>query len=256
LWEAIARTDYPAWRLEMQIMPFEDAANYRFNPFDLTKVWPHKDYPTIPIGRMVLDRNPANFFAEVTQVAFEVANFVPGTGPSPDRMVLGRLSAYGDSARYRNGPNYAQLPINRPINEVHNYYKDGPMRYHHSGNQPVYAPNSYGGPKADAQRYHDPSWFVEGDEIMRSAYTPHAEDNDFVQPGNLYRNVLSETDREHLVGNIVTHMSQGVERFIQERAVKSYWSRVDSELGARVAKGLGLEITPSASASVGRGQSR
>ena len=89
LWEAIARNDYPSWRLEMQIMPFEDAANYRFNPFDLTKVWPQSDYPPIPIGRMVLDRNPANFFAEVTQVAFEVSNMVPGIGPSPDRMVLG-----------------------------------------------------------------------------------------------------------------------------------------------------------------------
>ncbi len=109
LWDAIARKDYPAWRLEMQIMPFEDAANYRFNPFDITKVWPHKDYPLIPIGRMVLDRNPDNFFAQVTQVAFEVSNFVPGIGPSPDRMVLGRMFAYGDSARYRNGPNYASV---------------------------------------------------------------------------------------------------------------------------------------------------
>jgi catalase len=130
------------------------------------------------------------------------------------------------------------------------------MRFRHNGNQPVYAPNSYGGPRADPQRYHDPSWFVEAGEIMRSAYTAHAEDSDFVQPGNLYRHVLSETEREHLVTNIVTHMSQGVEGFIQERAVKSYWSLVDPELGARVAKGLGLEITPSSTASVGKGQSK
>ena len=255
LWEAIARKDYPSWRLEMQIMPYEDAANYRFNPFDLTKVWPHKDYPTIPIGRMVLDRNPENFFAEVEQAGFDVANFVPGIGPSPDRMVLGRMFAYGDSNRYRTGPNYEQLPVNAPKIEVHNYNKDGPMRFRHNGNQPVYAPNSYGGPRADPQRSHDASWFVEAGEIMRRAYTPHAEDNDFVQPGNLYRDVLSETEREHLVTNIVTNMSQGVERFIQERAVKSYWSLVDPELGARVAKGLGLEITPSSTASVGKGQS-
>src|SRR6266478_5138144 len=182
LWDAIARKDYPAWRLEMQIMPYEDAANYRFNPFDLTKVWPHKDYPLIPIGRMVLDRNPDNFFAQVTQVAFDVANFVPGIGPSPDRMVLGRMFAYADSARYRNGPNYAQLPVNRPINEVHNYNKDGPMRFHHNGNQPVYAPNSYGGPRADPQRYRDPGWFVEAGEIMRTAYVAHKDDDDFIQP--------------------------------------------------------------------------
>ncbi len=233
LWDAIARKDYPAWRLEMQIMPYEDAANYRFNPFDLTKV-------------MVLDRNPDNFFAQVTQVAFDVANFVPGIGPSPDRMVLGRLFAYSDSARYRDGPNYDQLPINKPIAEVHNYNKDGPMRYHHSGNQPVYAPNSYGGPRADPQRYHDPSWFVEAAEIMRTAYVAHKDDNDFVQPGMLYRQVMSPTDRDHLVGNIVWHLSQGVERFIQERAVKSYLSPIDPDLGARVAKGLGLTITRAA----------
>jgi catalase len=224
----------------MQIMPFEDAANYRFNPFDITKVWPHKDYPLIPIGRMVLDRNPDNFFAQVTQVAFEVSNFVPGIGPSPDRMVLGRMFAYGDSARYRNGANYAQLPINKPMNEVHNYNKDGPMSYRHNGNQPVYAPNSYGGPRADRERYRDPSWLVEAAEIMRTAYLAHKDDNDFIQPGTLYRQVMSPLERDHLVGNIVWHLSQGVERFIQERAVKSYWYPVDPDLGTRVAKGLGL----------------
>jgi len=244
LWEAIARKDYPAWRLEMQIMPYEDAANYRFNPFDITKVWPHKDYPLIPIGRMVLDRNPDNFFAQVTQVAFEVANFVPGIGPSPDRMVLGRLFAYGDSARYRDGANYDQLPINKPIVEVHNYNKDGPMRYHHSGNQPVYAPNSYGGPRADPQRYRDPSWFVEAGEIMRTAYVAHKDDDDFIQPGTLCRQVMSPTDRDHLVENIVWHLSQGVERFIQERAITEYWGKVDSDLGARVARGLGITVAP------------
>jgi catalase len=120
------------------------------------------------------------------------------------------------------------------------------MRYRHNGNQPVYAPNSYGGPQADTERYPEPSWFTSG-EIMRTAYTLHAEDNDFVQPGNLYRHVLSDTDRDHLVSNIVGHMSQGVERFIQERTVNNYWYQVDPDLGARVAKGLGLEIRSEAS---------
>ena len=106
-------------------------------------------------------------------------------------MVLGRLFAYGDSARYRDGANYDQLPINKPINEVHNYNKDGPMRYRHNGNQPVYAPNSYGGPRADPQRYRDPSWFVEAAEIMRTAYMAHKDDNEFIQPGALYRQVMS-----------------------------------------------------------------
>jgi catalase len=240
LWDAIARQDCPSWRLEMQVMPFEDAASYRFNPFDLTKVWPQRDYPPIPVGRMVLDRNPENFFAQVTQVAFEVSNMVPGIGPSPDRMVLGRMFAYGDSARYRIGPNYDQLPVNRPVSEVHNYNKDGPMQYEHSGSQPVYAPNSYGGPRADHERYADPGWFAAGAEIARTAYEEHKDDDDFVQAGTLYRDVMTPADRDHLAGNIVWHLSQGVERFIQERAVHDYWAKVDPDLGARVARGLGL----------------
>jgi catalase len=240
LWEAIARKDYPSWRLEMQIMPFEDAASYRFNPFDITKVWPHKDYPTIPVGRLVLNRNPENFFAQITQAAFEVSNMVPGTGPSPDRMVLGRMAAYGDSNRYRTGPNYNQLPVNRPIHEVHNYNKDGPMRFSYDANQPVYAPNSYAGPRADPARYHDPGWLVDAGEIMRTAYVAHRDDDDFIQPGTLYREVMSPTDRDHLADNIVWHLSQGVDRQIQERAVKDYWSKVDANLGTRIAHDLGL----------------
>jgi catalase len=242
LWEAIRRQDHPAWRLEMQIMPYEDAADYRFNPFDITKVWPHQDYPTIPVGRLVLNRNPENFFAQVVQAGFEVSNMVPGIGPSPDRMVMGRMFAYGDSQRYRNGPNYAQLPVNRPLEEVHNYNKDGPMRLHHNDGQPVYAPNSYGGPKADPLRYHDPSWFVQSAEIMRTAYEAHRDDDDFIQPGTLYRDVMTPTDRDHLAGNIAWHLSQGVERFIQERAVNDYWAKVDPDLGARIARDVGLAV--------------
>jgi catalase len=238
--EAIARSDYPAWCLEMQIMPYEDAADYRFNPFDVTKTWPHKDYPPVPVGRLVLDRNPENFFAEITQVGFDVANMVPGIGPSPDRMVLGRMFAYGDSNRYRTGPNYEQLPVNRPLGEVRNYNKDGPMRYQHTDAQPVYAPNSYGGPRSDAERYRDPGWFVDAAELMRTAYEAHKEDDDFSQPGTLYRQVMTPADRDHLVGNIAWHLSQGVERFIQERAVNDYWAKVDPDLGARVARELGL----------------
>ncbi len=249
LYETIQKRDYPVWRLEMQIMPFEDAATYRFNPFDLTKVWPHKDYPGITIGRMVLDRNPENNFAQIEQAAFEPSNMVPGIGPSPDKMLLGRLFSYADTHRYRIGTNYKQLPVNAPQAEVHSYSKDGSMRYRYA-NQPVYAPNSYGGPQADPERYPEPSWFTSG-EIMRSAYPLRAEDNDFVQAGNLYRDVMSATDREHLVTNIVGHMSQGVERFIQERTVNNYWYPVDHELGTRVAKGLGLEIKSELSSSVG-----
>lgn len=240
LHESIERGDHPSWRLEMQIMPFDEAADYRFNPFDLTKVWPHSDYPPITIGRMVLDRNPENYFAEVEQAAFEPANMVPGIATSPDKMLIGRLFSYPDTHRHRIGTNYLQLPINQPKAPVHGYNKDGAMRYRHAGDQPVYAPNSYGGPKADSERFGEPAgWEVSG-EIVRSAYAKHRDDDDFVQPGTLYREVLSEVDRENLVGNLVGHLRSGVQPEVRARALE-YWRMVDPDLGARVGKGLGSE---------------
>jgi catalase len=235
LYESIERRDFPSWTLEMQIMPFEEAADYRFNPFDLTKVWPHGDHPPIKIGRLTLDRNPGNYFAEVEQSAFEPANLVPGIGPSPDKMLLGRLFSYPDTHRYRIGPNYLQLPINQPKSPVNSYNKDGAMRYENPGD-PVYAPNSFGGPKADPLRYLDPGWEVSGD-IVRSAYTKRRDDDDFGQPGALYRNVLSETDREHLASNIAGHVGNGVTPEMVERVLE-YWRSVDPNLGAEVAKKL------------------
>jgi catalase len=237
LWDAIAAGDAPEWRLEMQIMPFEEAASYRFNPFDLTKIWPHADYPPITIGRMVLDRNPQNHFAEVEQAAFSVGNLVPGIGLSPDKMLMGRIFSYHDTHLHRIGANYEQLPINAPKSPVHSYSKDGPMTYRDSGAQPVYAPNSYGGPQADPAKAL-PSWWVEADEIGRFAYDKHRDDDDFIQPGTLYRNVMSPTDREHLVTNIVAHAGDGVTPEVLARVI-DYWTKVDSDLGTRVASGLG-----------------
>jgi catalase len=235
---AIERGDFPEWSLEMQIMPFADAADYRFNPFDLTKIWPHGDYPPIVVGRLVLDRNPANFFAEVEQASFNPSNLVPGTGLSPDKMLMGRIFSYHDTHLHRVGPNYEQLPINAPKVEVHSYNKDAAMTYRHAGAQPVYAPNSYGGPQADTQRGGDLGWSVEAGELGRYAYEKHAEDDDFGQPGTLYREVMSDTDREHLVRNIVGHASDDVGEQMQLRVI-AYWTNVDAQLGARVAAGLG-----------------
>ena len=236
--EAIDRGEYPEWRLEMQVMPFAEAAGYRFNPFDLTKVWPHADYPPIQVGRMVLDRNPANFFAEVEQAGFSPANLVPGTGLSPDKMLMGRIFSYHDTHLHRIGPNYEQLPINAPVVEVHSYNKDAQMTYRHAGAQPVYAPNSYGGPQADPTAGADLSWPVGASELGRSAYEKHTEDDDFGQAGTLYRDVMTDTDREHLAGNIVGHASDHVSREVQLRVI-AYWTSVDAQLGARVATGLG-----------------
>jgi catalase len=251
LFDSIAKGDAPEWRLEMQIMPFADAADYRINPFDLTKVWPHGDYPQITIGRLVLDRNPENYFAEVEQAAFEPANFVRGIGPSPDKMLLGRLFSYPDTHRHRIGTNYLQLPINQPLAEVNSYNKDGAMRYKHNGNQPVYAPNSYGGPKADPS-FMETVWGVEGAEMVRHAYTPRRDDDDFGQPGLLYREVLSDTDREHLASNIVAHATNAVTPEVQKRVI-DYWTSVDQDLGARVAKGIDATGDGAAGSSNGSG---
>jgi catalase len=238
LFNSIAAGDAPEWRLEMQIMPLAEAADYRFNPFDLTKVWPHGDYPPIEVGRLVLDRNPENFFAEVEQAGFKPANLVPGTGLSPDKMLMGRIFSYHDTHLHRIGPNHEQLPINAPKVPVNSYNKDGFMTYRHAGDQPVYAPNSHGGPQADPDRAADIGWPVEAGELGRYAYEKHAEDDDFGQAGTMYREVMDDAAREALVGNIVGHASDEVASETQQRVV-AYWTSVDADLGARVAAGLG-----------------
>ena len=232
---SITKGDHPSWTLNMQIMPFEDAADYRFNPFDLTKVWPHGDYPLIPVGRMTLNRNPENYFAEVEQSSFEPANLVPGIGPSPDKMLMGRLFSYPDTHRYRIGPNYLHLPINRPKSAVHSYNKDGAMAYT-SAPDPVYAPNSFNGPRADSSIDEGSFGSITG-EIVRAAYSKHAEDDDFGQPGTMYRKVLDEDAKARLVSNIVGHATNGVTPDMQVRVIE-YWRQVDGDLGARVAKAI------------------
>ena len=235
LHDSIKGGDHPVWRLEMQIMPFAAALDYRFNPFDLTKVWPHGDYPPITIGRMVLDRNPQDYFAEVEQAAFEPANMVPGIGASPDKMLQGRLFSYPDTHRHRIGTNYLQLPINQPKNAVHSYNKDGAMRHKNSGD-PVYTPNSYDGPTADPSLYEAEYYHLSGD-MQRSANALHREDDDFGQPGTLYRQVLTQAERTALVNNIVGHVKAGVTDEILPRVI-DYWTQVDGDLGQRVAKGV------------------
>ena len=137
----------------MQVMPYEDAADYRFNPFDVTKIWPHSDYPLIKVGTMTLNRNPDNYFTQIEQAAFDVANFVPRIDASPDKMLLARIFSYADAHRYRIGTNYAELPVNAPHTAVNSFSKEGAMR--HGFTAPdvvVYAPNSFGGPAADRTR--------------------------------------------------------------------------------------------------------
>ena len=236
LFEAIQRGEYPTWTLKVQIMPFEDAKTYRFNPFDLTKVWPHADYPLVGVGRMILDRNPTDYHSEIEQAAFEPSNLVPGIGPSPDKMLLGRLFSYPDAHRARIGTNYNQLPVNAPVSPVHSYSKDGAMRYL-KASDPVYAPNSKGGPRTDTARYGQPAgWHTDG-EMVHAAYTLRAEDDDWGQAGTMVREVLDDAEHERLVDNIVGHLLDRVTEPVLQRAFE-YWRNVDGDLGDRVEKGV------------------
>ena len=219
-------------------MPPEDAETYRFDIFDVTKVWPHSGYPPMDVGRMVLNRNPENYFAEVEQAAFSPANFVPGIAASPDKMLQGRLFAYYDAHRYRLGPNYHLLPVNRPKGvEMKNYQRDGFMRFDSNGKGAAnYYPNSFNGPEPDMQAA-EPTFEVAG-VAGRHRYT--YPNDDFIQPGELYRKALTEQDRNHLISNIVSHL-QNANKEIQIRQTKLF-AKADAEYGRRVAEGLGLEI--------------
>jgi catalase len=236
LFESIRRGQHPSWTLKLQIMPFAEGRTYRFNPFDLTKVWPHGDYPLVEVGRMTLDRNPTDYHSEIEQLAVEPSNLVPGIGPSPDKMLLGRMFSYPDAHRYRIGANYNQLPVNAPKSPVHSYSKDGAMRYVNVSD-PVYAPNSKGGPKADTGRYGEPAgWHTDG-QMVRSAYTLHTDDDDWSQAAALVREVMDDAGRDRLVSNIVRHLLDGVTEPVLERAFE-YWRNVDKELGQRVEEGV------------------
>ncbi|MDQ3156188.1 MAG: catalase [Actinomycetota bacterium] len=230
---AIDKGDFPSWTLSVQVMPYEDAKTYRFNPFDLTKIWPHGDYLLIKVGTMTLNRNPENFFAQIEQAAFEPSAIVPGIGFSPDKMLLGRTFAYSDTHRYRIGTNYNQLPVNRNRVDNHNTYTfDGAMAYDHSGDEPVYAPNSFGRGYADLTGEVEDGWETDG-AMMRAAYTLRPEDDDFGQAGTLVREVWNDEQREAFVQTVAGHLLGGVEGDVLERAF-DYWKNVDAETGKRI----------------------
>ena len=240
LHEAIKRGEYPGWTLKMQIMPFEDAKTYRINPFDLTKVWPHRDYPLQQVGRLVLDRNFTDHHTEIEQAAFAPSNQVPGTGLSPDKMLLGRSFAYADAHRARLGVNYKQIPVNAPKCEVHSYSKDGAMRIT-PVTDPVYAPNSYGGPQADSTQAAEVRWHTDG-EMMRAAYTLRPADDDWTQAGVLVRDIMDDAARDQLVYNVIGHISNNVHEPVLSR-VFEYWKNIDAELGKKIEEEVRERLT-------------
>jgi catalase len=236
LFNAIENGDFPAWKLYVQIMPLEDANTYRFDPFDVTKVWSQKDYPLIEVGRMVLNRNPENYFAEVEQATFSPGTLVPGVEVSPDKMLQGRLFAYADAHRYRVGVNHNLLPINHPKAEVNNYQRDGKMRFDHNGGGSVYyEPNSFGGP-TESPENKQAAFPVSG--VADSVSYNH--NDHYTQAGDLYR-LLSEEERARLVQNIVDSMKPVTKEEIKLRQIQHFY-KADPEYGTRVAKGLGLSV--------------
>ncbi len=237
LFESIKQGDFPKWRVCLQVMPEKEAETYHINPFDLTKVWPHKDYPLIEVGELTLDRNPENYFAEVEQAAFEPRNIVPGMGFSPDKMLQGRLISYPDAHRYRLGVNYDSLPINKAQCPFATYNRDGAMSFNGNGcGSPNYEPNSFGGPTQDAA-YRERPRVISGTVDRHN----HRNESDYYsQPGNLFR-LMPKDAQERLIGNVIGSLGQTPKR-IQELQVTHFY-KADPAYGMGVAKGLGLAVS-------------
>jgi len=231
LFNAIEGGNFPSWTVSIQIMTFAEAEFFEFNPFDLTKIWPHEQFPLIPVGKIVLNRNPRNYFAEVEQSAFCPAHLIPGVEPSPDKMLQGRLFSYTDTHFHRLGKNYLQIPVNCPYRtRVSNYERDGFATVTDGqGGAPNYHPNSFNGPIEEPK--HIEHRFHTSGDVDR--YNSHDDDN-FTQPGNFYRKVLDDGGRARLADNIAGHLKDAKD-FIRERMVKVL-SQVDPDMGKRIQK--------------------
>jgi catalase len=233
---AIEHGEFPKWKVQIQIMPEKDAETYAIHPFDLTKVWPHADYPLIDVGIMELNRNPENYFAEVEQAAFEPGNMPPGMGASPDKVLQARLLSYADAHRYRIGIQYAALPVNKPRCPVNTYDRDGQGRFDGNGGGSVnYEPNSFDGP-VDNPRLKEPPLRISGDA---DRYDHHDGNEDYSQTGALYR-LMNADQKSQLIGNLTSALKT-VPRFIQLRQVGHFY-RADPDYGSRVANGLEISI--------------
>jgi catalase len=237
--DAIEKGDYPKWDLNIQLMTNEQAKNFQWNPFDITKVWPHSDFPLIDVGVMELNKMPTNYFAEIEQAAFAPSNIINGISLSPDKMLQGRLFAYPDAHRYRLGANYEQIPVNRPINEVHHHQRDGFMAIDgNGGDSPNYYPNSFDNIEAD-KAYKEPSMKLESD--IADTYDRNENDNDYyTQPGNLFRVVMNDSERKNTTNNFIGALSgvSGPKSYeIIQRQLEHFY-KADKELALNIAKGL------------------
>ena len=237
LYEAIERGDFPRWEFKIQVMTEEEAENYRINPFDLTKVWPHKDFPLIDVGILELNRNPENYFAEVEQSAFNPMNIIDGIGFSPDKMLQGRLFSYRDAQNYRLGVNHGQIPVNRPRCPFHSYHRDGFMRTDgNNGSTIGYEPNSYG-EWQESPEMKEPPLKLHGNAYN---YNEREYDEDYYsQPGDLFR-LMSPEQQKVLFKNTAANMGDS-ELFIKQRHVRNCY-KADPAYGKGVAEALGISL--------------
>lgn len=237
LFESIERGEFPRWKLFVQVMTDDQVKIFRFNPFDLTKVWPKSDFPLIEVGYFELNRNPENVFAEVEQAAFSPANVVPGISFSPDKMLQARLFSYGDAQRYRLGVNFNHIPVNAPKCPFHSYHRDGAMRTDGNlGRTPTYFPNSRD-EWIDQPGLNEPALELDGP----AAHWDHRADNDhFQQPGDLFR-AMNAAQRQALFENTARSLG-GVAIHIQERHIANC-TKADPAYGAGVREALGQEHT-------------
>ncbi len=211
-------------------MPFDAAKTYRFNPFDLTKVWPHGDYPLIEVGRLRLNRNVSDYHTEMEQAAFQPNNTVPGTGLSPDKMLLARGFSYADAHRARLGVNYQQIPVNRPRSAVRSYSKDGAMRVDNV-TDPVYYPNSFDwAPAADTSAHAEQAVWAADGEMVRAAYTLHSDDDDFGQARTLLTEIMDEAARDRMIDTVSNILSTLRRDEVLHRAFE-YWQNIDGAVG-------------------------
>lgn len=241
LFGAIEKRDYPKWKMCIQVMPEADARKTSYNPFDLTKVWPHGEYPLIEVGIMELNRNPDNYFAEIEQAAFSPSNIVPGIGFSPDKMLQARIFSYADAHRYRLGTHYEALPVNQAISPISHYHKDGPMRFFDNNTKnpdAYYEPNSMNGPAEDPA-FAEPPLKISGDA---DRYNHRDGNDDYTQPGNLFR-LMNAEQQGRLMDNIAEAM-QGVPEEIVKRQVV-HFHRADPAYGEGVAKRMGVTVDAS-----------
>tara|TARA_Y100000780_G_scaffold232562_1_gene266495 strand:+ start:216597 stop:218033 length:1437 start_codon:yes stop_codon:yes gene_type:complete len=232
LFKAIEQENFPKWNVKIQVVPEEEAEQFDFNPFDLTKVWPHGKYPLIDVGVMELNRNPENYFAEVEQVAFSPNNMPPGIGASPDKMLQGRLFAYGDAHRYRLGSNYQSLPVNKSKSEVNTYQRDGKMRFDGNyGSMDNYEPNDFNGP-TENNDLTEPPLKISGNV---DHYNSHKGNDDYSQAGDLYR-LFTEDQKDRIAQNIAASLGSSSKE-VQQRMI-GHFEKCDQDLGTRLTKEL------------------